>query len=279
MRGITRPEQVELAILLCRIGDEGSTLVGLIIHSWGDGFSSRTSELVAVDGLYVSQCRFDKWRRTMHLMPYQPFKLRHRDIMIRRWRTGYTQREVQRPVLASGPAWRQQCGYRVLRLEQEAKGDEDITFFFEKPDHLGRKRGGVAITLKRVLLEENSTQMVKTPESSNTTSDAFDGGVAAKSKRAQHLDVGFLWVGASAFAKNSWVPDERPFHESALHHVMKTPVDIWECVEPGWPSIFVMAERVLLNEGRDGIVDVVDLFIYPEGEAAERARRSIRTPR
>lgn len=67
--GIAQPQDVQQAILLCKIGDKGSKLVGLILHSWGDGFWSRM-EIVPVD-LFVSNYGFEKWKKTRHIIPFR----------------------------------------------------------------------------------------------------------------------------------------------------------------------------------------------------------------
>lgn len=81
---VAQPHEVELAVLLCRIGNTGSQLVGLILHSWGDGYYSRTKELVLVD-TFVSHVRFKSWTQTQHVIPQHPFQLRNGDILFRRW--------------------------------------------------------------------------------------------------------------------------------------------------------------------------------------------------
>jgi len=45
---IAQPHALELAVLLCRFGSKGSQLIGLMLRSWGDGYHSRTEELVLV---------------------------------------------------------------------------------------------------------------------------------------------------------------------------------------------------------------------------------------
>ena len=142
---IAQPHKVELAVLLCRVGNTGSKLVGLVLHSWGDDYYSRTKELDLVD-IFVSHARFQSWTRTRHVMPQRPFQLRNGDILLRRWTSSFRFVGVERPNTRSGPAWRQKWHDRVLRLEEDVVGDEEISFFFVI--HRGE---GVAITLRRVL--------------------------------------------------------------------------------------------------------------------------------
>ncbi|CVL13864.1 uncharacterized protein FPRN_12042 [Fusarium proliferatum] len=59
---IAQPYDLELTVLLCRLGSKGSKLIGLSLYSWGDDYYSRTDELVLVD-LFVSQVRFEVWTR------------------------------------------------------------------------------------------------------------------------------------------------------------------------------------------------------------------------
>lgn len=256
--GVTQPVWIEHAILLCQIGTTGSSLVGLMIYAWGDGFYSRTNELVPVE-LHVSHFRFDEMKKKRHIAPYRPFQLRHRDILIRRSITPFREISTRRPILASGPAWRHRWGDRVFRLEEEGRGDEDVTTLFDIKGGLG-----VAITLQRLELDGNGVK---------------------------GTDMGCLSVGASFGVPGSAsTPDDlqwgkyqplhgRPFYEPAHRHVMKTPVDTWDLEIDGWPRIYVRVERMPLGGDPTKAVDVFDLFMFPQGKDAKAAKTSVATAR
>ncbi|KAF4334526.1 heterokaryon incompatibility protein het-E-1 [Fusarium beomiforme] len=127
---VAQPHDLELTILLCRHGTTGSKLIGLILYSWGDQYYSRTDELFPVN-LFVSHVRFESWTRQRHLLPFKPFQFRNGDILLRRWISPINTSWIERPNTGSGPAWRQKCGDRVLRIETGADGDEDESFMFK----------------------------------------------------------------------------------------------------------------------------------------------------
>jgi len=230
---VAQPTAVELAVLLCRIGSTGSDLVGLVLHSWGDNYRSRTPELVRVK-YFVSHVRFKAWTRTRHFMPHRPFKLRNGDILVRRWKSKFICVGVERPVTRSGPAWRHKWQDRVLRLEEDAVGDEEMLFFFET-----NQDRGVTLTLLR------------------------DGRVRSP--------LGPLLMGISPYmTSGSMVDDgiEEPnvvpihggsFRRPAFHRVMSKPEDVWELEIVGLPKIWARVERMQLDSG--GEVDVLDFFM------------------
>lgn len=169
---IALPDKVELAVLLCRFGNTGSQLIGLVLHLWGDDYYSRTKELVLVD-TFVSHFRFQSWTRTRHVMPPRPFQLRNGDILLRQWKSSFTSVGIDRPATNSGPAWRHKWHDRVLRLEEDAVGDEDICFYFEI-----QKGEGVAITLRRISKTMNPIGSLLIGVSPfETTGTSLDDGV------------------------------------------------------------------------------------------------------
>ena len=236
---IARPLKVDLAILLCRVGNTGSQLAGLVLHPWGDDYYSRTKELVLVN-IFASHIRFDTWTKTRHVMPQSPFQLRNGDILLRRWESFFTLLGIDRPITERGPAWRERSK-TVLRLEEDVVGDEDISFFYE----IHNRGEGLAITLRRV-------------------SETME-------------PIGPLLIGASPFETNGltlddgiqmpdWIPKHgAPFHSPAFGHVMKIPSDTWEFEVEGVPRITIRTkvDRMLLGEGSSA-VDVVDFFMYPD---------------
>jgi hypothetical protein len=237
---IAQPHKAELAVLLCRVGNTGSQLVGLVLHSWGDNYYSRTKELILID-TFVSHVRFQSWTQTRHIMPQRPFQLRNGDILLRRWICSFRCVGVERPTTKSGPAWRQKWQDRVLRLEEDVVGDEEINFFFEI------SRGeGVAITLRRI----------------------------SKTMKP----IGSLLIGASPFGTAgttlddgmkmpNWIPKHRaPFRCPAFSHIMKIPSDTWKFEVEDLPRIYAKVDRMLLDEG-SGAVDVVDFIMGPDGRS------------
>jgi hypothetical protein len=100
--------------------------------------------------LFVSAARFNDWTRQRHLLPFKPFPLRNGDILLRRWVTPIRYSWIERLNTDSGPAWRQKCGDRVLRIENDAVGDEEQSFMFKTS-----KNEGFAVTLKRLTKSRN----------------------------------------------------------------------------------------------------------------------------
>ena len=145
---------------------------------------------------------------------------------------------VERPVTRSGPAWRQKWQSQVLRLEEDAVGDEDILFFFET-----KKDQGIALTLLR-------TGAFQSP-------------------------LGPLLIGVSPYiTSGSMVGDgmEEPnmvpvhggtFRRPAFRRVMRTPEDVWELDVAGLPKIRARDERLQLDNG--GEVDVLDFAMTLPG--------------
>ncbi|KAI5460218.1 heterokaryon incompatibility protein-domain-containing protein [Mariannaea sp. PMI_226] len=236
---IAQPHEVELAILLCRFGSKGSQLIGLILHSWGDDYYSRTNELVLVD-LFVSQVRFESWTRQRHLLPFRPFQIRNGDILFRRWVMPIKCSWVVRPNTASGPAWRQKCGDRVLRLEKEADGDEAESFMFKLS-----KTKGFALTFRRLA---KSFDPIGPLLIGVSPIEAIErSGIVDE----QEKDIPHNWV--TKHGENLNTP--------ILSHIMNNSSDAWELDIQGLPRISAKVERILLDGGWQGAVDVVDLVI------------------
>ncbi|RYO97842.1 hypothetical protein DL765_011053 [Monosporascus sp. GIB2] len=141
---VAQPYKLQLAVLLCRDGDTGSKLIGLPLHPWGDGYYSRTRELIHVN-MFVSHFRFENKTRLRHVMPYRPFKLRDGDILLRLWSVCFESAGYERPITDSGPVWRMMWNDSVLRQEADAEGDEEIVFFYKMGP-----QDGIAITLRRL---------------------------------------------------------------------------------------------------------------------------------
>lgn len=106
------------------------------------------------------------------------------------------------------------------------------------------------------------------------------------------LDMGYLSIGASLGVAGSTASSDddlkwanylpvhgRPFYEPLERHVMKTPQDCWELELDGWPRIYARVERIQLESDPSKAVDVLDLFIFPDGDAAKEAKISVDTAR
>lgn len=233
---IAVPDQIERAILLCRYGTTGSTLIGLALHSWGDGYYSRTAELFHID-MYVSHYRFHSWTQPRHIMPHRQFGLRNGDILLRRWESDFKAAGKSRPVTKSGPAWRQKWQDKILRLEEVAEGDEDVTYFYETwPGE------GIAFMLRRVTKTRHPIGPLLVgayPIGSIEAGD--DAGVSVP----------------------RWSPkdgDDPRF--PALRHIMKAPSDSWTTSIGADVQIRVKVNRVALCGGEPGAVDVLDFYMY-----------------
>jgi hypothetical protein len=238
---IAQPQKIDLAILLCRVGNIGSQLVGLILHPWGDGYHSRTKELVLVD-TFVSRYRFQRWTQPRHVMPQRPSRLRNGDILLRRWKSAFKCVGVTRPNTKSGPAWRQKWSDRVIRLEEDAVGDEDISFYFEISN--GK---GIAITLKRI---------AKTMEPIGPLLIGASHILRLDKSREKGAEEDFEWIPVRGVSLRS--PE--------YSHVMNIPSDTWQFEDKKLPGIYVKVDRMLLDVGW-GAVDVVDFFLCPNGSS------------
>jgi hypothetical protein len=235
---VAQPHKTDLAVLLCRVGNTGSHLVGVILHPWGDDYYSRTREIVLVD-FFVSHIRFQRWTQTRHLLPQRPYPLRNGDILVRRWGSSFRCLGVERPTTTSGPAWRQKWQDKILRLEEDVVGDKEISFFFEI-----RRHEGIAFTLRR-------TEKTMTP-------------------------IGPLMIGASVFETTgatmdggmkmpNWIPKHgASFRHPAFSRVLQSPSDTWELEVANVVQISAKVDRMILDGG-GGAIDVIDFFIYPHG--------------
>ncbi|EWZ80782.1 hypothetical protein FOWG_15125 [Fusarium oxysporum f. sp. lycopersici MN25] len=244
---ITQPHNLELAVLLCRFGSKGSKLIGLVLYSWGDDYYSRTNEIVPVD-LFVSHMRFKAWTRQRHLLPFRPFQLCNGDILFRRWMSPINTSWVERPNTASGPAWRQRCGDRVLRIERDADGDEEESFMFKIS-----KTKGFAVTFKRTTKSFGPIGPLLIGVSPFTS-----GGANA----IMHKTKGNILV--DRVAKHG-----KPFDNPAYSHIMEQPIATWDIKIEDLPSMYVKVERMPLDSGKGGAVDVVDFIIQADGPLAK----------
>lgn len=236
---IAMPDVAELAILLCRVGNTGSRLIGLGLHKWGDGYRSRTKELFAVDQ-FISHERFQSLTRSLHLMPHRPFRLCHGDIVLRQWVTSFKAEGVKRHKEGRGPAWRQRCFDRLVRLEENSDGDEKITFFYET-----RAGQGIAITLKRLSKKQDPL------------GNLMIGAYLTESRGYRAGDnMGMI----------PWVPKQvATLSDPQSKHIMMTPSDYCQLKFAGGIRIQARVDRMALDQG--GHVDVMDFFMYKKGQS------------
>jgi hypothetical protein len=243
---IALPHQVELAVLLCQVGNTGGKLVGLVLHPWGDGYYSRSKELVLIETFLSSIC-FQRLTQPRHIMPQRPFQLHNGDVLLRQWTypKSFKFLGIDRPITKRGPAWRQKWHDKVLRLEEDAVGDEEMSFFF------GITRGeGIAITLRRLsgTIKPLGDLLIGTSRF-ETTSLTLDDGKEIP----------------------NWIPKHgKPFQDPEFHHAMKIPSDTWELKVRDLARICVKVNRVPIDDGCDA-VDVVDVSMYPDCEDPESA--------
>ena len=230
-----------LAVLLCRYGDTGSTLVGLGLHRWGDGYCSRTTELFLLD-TFVSQNMFQSCTNPKHIMPHRAFRLHNGDILLRRWLTRFKEAGVEMHRMGRGPAWRQRRYEKVLRLEENSPGDEYLKFLYQT-----QPGEGVAVILKRLSKKRDPL-------------GAFMIGVCQTECNKDQV--------GGDMANVKWAPKNVPtFGDPELSHVMATPSDSCQLSLGGGIRIDARVDRRALNQG--GHVDVMDFIMYKEGNSPE----------
>jgi len=261
-------EEAELAILLCRVGGgtsvNGGKLIGIVIRPCGDGYYSRTDELVPVDE-FVSFYRFHNWTRPRHFLPWPDFRLRHGDIFLRRWPSGFRKIDDWRAFVSSGPSWRRVCLEKVLRPQDGARGNEYFCIIHEL-----NSSEKIGITLKRTLC-----------------GPAHSSSSFSSSPRP----FGNLLVDASSFNDQTAIPEYnlrgpqsivdsggggRCRESPQYSHVMAIPSDTWELERDHLPRIYAKVQRMTLTGGEDGSeVDIVDLFMLWDGPLAQRIKRAM----
>lgn len=267
-----RPSKLDIAVLLCQIGAPGGKPAALALRRWGDGYYGRTPELV-VTNISVSNMRFQRLVRQRHVMSERPAQLRNGDIIFRQDSMPFQSRMINRSVTTSGPAWRirESGDCTILRVADDAVGSEDFRFNYE----LDPLREDVAISFRRLsesmnpigpLLVEAFPINFRNP--STEEERRWFNLVPEKPKQditPEDLDSGF-----------GLTPQFEPPTLDQIHsHEMRTPSGSWALEVGGLPRICVKVERMLLDEGRNGAVDVIDFFMYPDGPLAAKARRSI----
>lgn len=228
----------EIAVLLCRDGTTGSRLAGLALHKWGDRYCSRTKELFLLD-TFVRHTRFEFRTRSRRIMPHRPFRLYNGDILIRKWIARFKGMELHR--VGRGPTWRLRCYGKVLRLEENSPGDEDIQFFYET-----ESGHGFAITLKRLFKRRDPLGHLMVSAS------------LTKSRGTQ--------VGDGMETTIEWVPKKvASLSEREVAHVMRSHSDSCQLMIGDQIRIDARVDRMSLGQG--GQVDVMDMAIYQESES------------
>jgi hypothetical protein len=129
-------------------------------------------------------------------------------------------------------------------MENDAVGDEEESFMFRTS-----KNEGFAVTFKRLT------------KSINPIGPLLIGVSPFEARAMMDGDKGKM--------RNHWVAKHgKPFDTPAFGHVMENPSDTWELDIEGIPRIHTKVERMLLDGGNEGAVDVVDLFIHADGPLA-----------
>ncbi|KAK4226012.1 hypothetical protein QBC38DRAFT_240783 [Podospora fimiseda] len=236
---ICSPCNVEIAILVCRVGTSDNKLVGLALRPWGAGYYGRTPELVVIN-MAVSSMRFHKWVRPRHIMSERSEQLRNGDIVFRRCFTPFKGTVDERGRTKSGPAWRRRdhCGSWILRMADDVVGHEK----FRSEYDTGLNQG-VALTFQRLSKTMNP--------------------------------IGPLMVEISGFSMGTTVTAAGSSNPT-YSYTMKAPCDRWALEVGNLPRIYIKVERKPIgNNGSEGAVDVVDLYMYPDGALAAKAKEII----
>jgi len=248
------PTSTTVAVLLCSLGGLDKKLVGLALRMWGEGYVGRTSELVVLR-IRASSMRFRSMVSQMHVMRERPLQLRNDNIVFRRLLAPFEVTSLDRAQTASGPAWRRSYwgGCTIFQLSDDALGNEDICYNFEIAP-----RRGVSVTFHRLPLADIPGFVGPLRvEVSAITLRRPSAGDERKFFRA--IPAGSQWSdGQSSYA-----------------HVMATPSDSWAVEVEDLPRIYIRVERKGLDGEGSGVVDIVDLFMCPDGSAADRAKRAI----
>jgi len=251
---VAQADQMEHAILLCRVGDTENLMVGLVLHPWGDGYYSRTSELLLAENVFVKHRTFKAWTRTRHIMAHRPLRLRNADILAKRANVSFRGSSLVRPETNGSPVWRMRWGNRALRLQESAVGDEEVSLIYDTSNH-----EGFAITFMRL----------------------------AQTTRP----IGRLMVGMSPFLRrdggrgpgNPIPAHSQSFRNPMFSRLMEDPVDYWSLEVEGRPRVYVRTERMMLDGGSGDAIHIVDLFVFPpadgtENPVLERVRKAMSAP-
>ena len=241
---VAQPDELELAVLLCHIEDPSyvpsNVLVGLALHPWGDGYYSRTRELLRID-TFVGHRHFQNLTQARHIMPYHPPRLRNGDIILRNWNVGNLElAKLTRPSTNRGPAWRLRWRDKVLRMEVDALGDEEVGFLYRVSERLA-----IRIILRRMR------------ESGEPLGSLLVGASYAR-------DIGSGVDGVNVVEWELLDGEDRLSPKSS--HVMELPSDSWECDLDSRLRIRATVSRVALDGGRGGAVDVLDFFMLPKDD-------------
>jgi hypothetical protein len=247
------PTPAGIAVLLCRFGPSEDRLVCLILRQWGDGYWGRTPEFLVLK-VEVKTEFFRSLVREMHVLPERPLNFQHGDIVFRRHFTATTfQKDSihKSTTLLGHPAWRRvywgdSC--LLVRLAHDATGHEDFGYVYRI-----NARRSISILFRRL---------------------------------PRHGMLGPLRVRVLPSALDELPENETDPHEqqalayadfvAQVHsHIMRVPCDSWVLENDAYPRIYIGVERHTLGTMGGGGIDVVDLFIYPEGPDADRAKKAL----
>ncbi|KAK0614490.1 hypothetical protein B0T14DRAFT_309758 [Immersiella caudata] len=250
------PGYARFATLLCRNNPSDDRLVGLLLQEWGEGYCGRTSELLVLKRkVPIGAKNFRSDVKKLHVMPERPLRLRHCDIVFRRhFKNSAFGWNISRGRTPGGRyAWDRMnwaTHDNVLRLAPGATGQEAVWFVYD----IGPSRR-VSVLFRRLPGSYNLGPLLARiipSELDEPPGNEDDDDQAAMDAQAG-VDSG----------------------DRARMHVMKTPCDTWILEDEAFPKIYIMAERRELD-GRSGeAVDIIDLFIHPEGPEADQAKKAL----
>jgi len=276
--GTAIPTRMAVAVLLCSIEGSPNSLVGIVLRKWGEGYHGRTPDLIMLD-MSVRTGLFRTMVRQRHVLREQPLRLRDGDIIFRRQRSSFRDRSLYRP--GDCPGWRRISWGRttILRLADSAPEEARFAYTYRTdPDH---PRKGIVVTFQRVLPLgsilvqafavnfRRDFQALESDDDDEEPASSFstggDGGVGADAGGGGTIPLYHI----------------DKFYDAIYSHQMKTPCDSWALEFssfPGieFPRIYVRVERKEFDGGIMGAVDIVDMFVYAEGQGAERAKRAMR---
>ncbi|KAK4442736.1 heterokaryon incompatibility protein-domain-containing protein [Podospora aff. communis PSN243] len=258
---LTVPIFATIAALICRFGSSEDKLVGLVLQGWGCGYCARTPELLVLSDVPVRNQFLTKMVREHHFMLERPLRLQSRDVVFRResLSTAFRHKSLSFSLTPNGhSSWRRVSWGEydfILRLPYGSTSQE--TFGYEY--WIG-------------------------PGASIRMSVGFRRLCGRGDMKLGPLVVEVSLPGSQSKSnKQSYVDNKAPMDDRAdatsmpqkHSRVMKIPCDSWILEDDALPRICVMVERRNLDDGKGGAIDVIDLFIHPEGPEADRAKEAV----
>ncbi|KAK1760086.1 heterokaryon incompatibility protein-domain-containing protein [Echria macrotheca] len=251
------PTSLETMVLVCRIGKQDDRMVGLLLRHWGDGYHARTPELLVLK-MRVDVLVFRSQVSMRHVArdPERPPPLRHGDVFFSRNFTQYGGISLNPGMTTYLSGWRlgRWAGFQLLHCEGTT-GQEDFRFMFDVNDNRG-----VAIAFRRL----PATDM---PGSKYRKLGKLQAQVIPMTLRTP--------ANESERRFNRMIPEYSFPEEQTRTRVMADPADAWAVEMDGFPGVYLRVQRMDLDEGEGGKLDVVDFFMFPGGSLADKAKRAV----